>query len=1395
MFDRRMSKIHLSVSDVAQSRVGTRIKGKWRVDKLLGVGGMGAVYAATHRNGSRVALKILHPQLSMLGDIRARFAREGYVANAVNHPGVVRVLDDDETEDGAAFLVMELLEGETADARARRLGGRLPLEDALTIADGLLDVLAAAHASGIVHRDIKPENVFLTRENVAKVLDFGIARLRAVTLGDELDDAGAAAAEGGTQVPHLRTRTGVTIGTPAFMPPEQALGRTEEVDALSDLWAVGATLFALLSGRIVHDAKTHMEVVIAAATAQAKSLGAVAPDAPKSLVEVVDRALSFDKGDRWPSARAMQQALRSAFPDRQRQYRTSVPAASAASPAMHGSEPPVSLGLGLGLGLGSQPPASAIGSGRWAEERKLATVVFADIVGFSAMSNDLEPDEVRELANAFFEPLSREVEREGGTVMKYIGDGVVAVFGVPTTHEDDASRAVRAALAMTTRVREIARERNHELALRVGINTGLVMVGTVGAGNRASADIMGATVNVASSIQSAASPGDVLVGAATERLVHDRFKVDSVPPVQVKGVSEPVLMFRVARERDDDAASSVRLRSASGTPFFARHKELELLLRLYEASQAGATDSGTLRVAEVVGEMGLGKGHLLKQLRIALGARDPAPHVLHATRLIAGAPLGFVGKMLRARFNVRVDESPEAVRGRVVDAVAMAWTGNEVEDGREAGRLLADLVAPTPVAPLLETEISTDATRTVSAFSDWIRRLARQKPVVMLVEQVQWSDQGSLDLLQYLIRALRRERVFLVISARPEATEQVPPWMTGSDIRTKIELQPFSEEVMERFLDDLFRQVPSFPRDVKREIIRRAEGNPEMCKELVRLLVDRGALAVDEHHVPIKWDKNRSAKLDLPDTVRGVLQARLDGLLPAHKEILKMASVIGRVFWVGALRAVLPHELSADELAASLDTLRARELIKPQPSSSVSGERELSFATQALCDASYELVPRAQSIAAHRKVADWLTARGELWEGGHANLAAHLEAAGEKPRARRLYLNAARHAVSVCAYPEAVGFFDRVASLWNAETSNDERIARAGVLRERAVAESRTGRFEEALRSLDGAEADFRAAGVAEDDAVHAWVLLERGSVLKEYGRIVESIDTLSRAVELCRAQAAPSVLQMRVYGARAFQLATKGDRELARKDVEEGLRIGTLLHMRDASWYVAMARLKDAEGSIFFFGGELAGAEEAFKASLELSELAGDTHGMPDGLVNLGGVAYTRGDHAAASVYYERALAAAKKARWTAREAVGHSNLGQVKLVLGEHELAAQHLEIACRLGEEGGYLDVLADSSRALVEVELARGAIDAAIGRIPVAIAHGERSKTPSFLAMAHAAAMDVWLAKLHRDRDRTAFEKARHHKEAACVILRQIGQANTAETVARRFGQGSNATIDA
>ncbi|MCA9631121.1 MAG: serine/threonine protein kinase, partial [Myxococcales bacterium] len=227
----------------AQARVGSVLNEKWTLESLLGVGGMAAVYAATHRNKKRGAVKLLHPELSHEPTIRQRFLREGYVANTVDHPGAVRVDDDDVTEDGAAFLVMELLEGETLESRAERKGGRLPVSEVLPVADQLLDVLIAAHAKGIVHRDLKPENLFLTRAGVLKVLDFGIARLR------ENNEKSTA------------TQTGSTMGTPAFMAPEQARGRWEDVDARTDLWAVGAILFNLLSGRLVFEARTTNEML------------------------------------------------------------------------------------------------------------------------------------------------------------------------------------------------------------------------------------------------------------------------------------------------------------------------------------------------------------------------------------------------------------------------------------------------------------------------------------------------------------------------------------------------------------------------------------------------------------------------------------------------------------------------------------------------------------------------------------------------------------------------------------------------------------------------------------------------------------------------------------------------------------------------------------------------------------------------------------------------------------------------------------------------------------------------------------------------------------------------------------------------------------------------------
>jgi serine/threonine-protein kinase len=279
----------------AEERVGSLLNGKYRLERVLGIGGMAVVYAATHRNQKQFAVKMLHAELSIREGIRARFLREGYAANSVKHSGAVAVMDDDIAKDGAAFLVMELLEGSSVEELWNKYDRKLPLSCALAIGHELLDVLAAAHAKGIVHRDIKPANLFLTHEGQLKVLDFGIARVR---------DVAASGADG--------TGTGMLLGTPAFMAPEQAIAKASEIDAQTDVWAVGATLFALLGGEFVHTGDNAAHILVTAATTPARSLAALSPESPAAVVEVVDRALAFYKSQRWLSAIAMRDAIREA---------------------------------------------------------------------------------------------------------------------------------------------------------------------------------------------------------------------------------------------------------------------------------------------------------------------------------------------------------------------------------------------------------------------------------------------------------------------------------------------------------------------------------------------------------------------------------------------------------------------------------------------------------------------------------------------------------------------------------------------------------------------------------------------------------------------------------------------------------------------------------------------------------------------------------------------------------------------------------------------------------------------------------------------------------------------------------------------------------------------------
>jgi len=316
-------------------RVGTTLQGKWTLERLLGAGGMAAVYVGVHRIGRRDAIKILHPEVAANPEVRGRFEQEAHAVNRLRHPGAVEVRDFDVTDDGCPFLVMELLEGETLSTRLERDAASLP--ELLQWTDELLEVLGAAHDLGIIHRDIKPDNLFVQLDGRLKVLDFGIARMR----------------EGAPRA--MVTRTGTALGTLSYMPPEQARGI--HIDGRADLYSVGATLFRALARRRLHDGQSDADVLIKVATTPAPMLSAVAPNVPHIVCAVVDCALSFQREHRYPDARTMQADVRAVARHDNPPYATEHP------PPLRLESGPLSAASPPASGAGSDESTRAEGSG------------------------------------------------------------------------------------------------------------------------------------------------------------------------------------------------------------------------------------------------------------------------------------------------------------------------------------------------------------------------------------------------------------------------------------------------------------------------------------------------------------------------------------------------------------------------------------------------------------------------------------------------------------------------------------------------------------------------------------------------------------------------------------------------------------------------------------------------------------------------------------------------------------------------------------------------------------------------------------------------------------------------------------------------------------------------
>ena len=565
---------------------------------------------------------------------------------------------------------------------------------------------------------------------------------------------------------------------------------------------------------------------------------------------------------------------------------------------------------------------------RAGEERKLVTVLFADLVGSTAFAGERDPERVRVQLDRFYDAMRAEIELTGGTVEKFAGDAVMAVFGAPAALEDHAERALHAALAMQARMRELFAG---ALELRVGVNTGDVVVGAPREGG---SFVTGDAVNVADRLEKAAEPGEVLAGERTAAAAAGAFAFSSPRTVEAKGKADGVTAFAV-----ESALRTMRPRGVSALrrDFVGRDSELELLRATYRRAAAQSEP----HLVTIVGEPGVGKSRLVSELWEALATEEPAPASRTGRCLAYGAGITYwpLGEMVREHFELR--------EGIPADDVVARLEGREI-----LGLALGLDVAPE-LHPLDARE------RLHAAAVAFVEELASGRPLVLVVEDIHWAEPDLLDLLERLVSDVRAP-VMLLATARPEIVDFRPGWGSGKRNTTALWLDPLSADDVLQLLE---KKLPELPSELRDLLVARAGGNPFFLEELVGELVDSGVLV----QCGEGWELARDdADLAMPDTVHAVLAARIDRLPETEKAALQAGAVMGRVF----SREGVVHLLDGGEPDFGL--LEERDLVTAVRPSAQSAERELVIKHALTREVAYGSIPKARRGRLHASLANWL---------------------------------------------------------------------------------------------------------------------------------------------------------------------------------------------------------------------------------------------------------------------------------------------------------------------------------------------------------------------------------------------------------------------------------------
>jgi class 3 adenylate cyclase/tetratricopeptide (TPR) repeat protein len=617
------------------------------------------------------------------------------------------------------------------------------------------------------------------------------------------------------------------------------------------------------------------------------------------------------------------------------------------------------------------------------EVRKTVTVVFCDVTGSTAMGERLDPESLRRVMSRYFAEMRTALERHGGTVEKFIGDAVMAVFGIPAIHEDDALRAVRAAVEMREALealnKELERDHGVSLSARIGVNTGEVV-----AGDGSDTLVTGDAVNVAARLEQAAEPGTVLIGEETLRLVRDAVVAEPVPPLEVKGKSEPLAAFRLIEVTAGVAGFARRLDS----PMVGRDRELSRLRQTFDAAIADRS----CQLFTILGTPGVGKSRLIEEFLGSLGEAT----VLRGRCLSYGEGITFfpVGEVVKEAAGLEDFDAPDEIERKICAVLGT--------DG-PACSTLAQLFAAADRDSSVE--------ETFWAVRSFLEAVAQTRPLAVVFDDIHWGEPTFLDLIEHITDWAREAPILVLCLARPDLLDERAGWGGGKFNATTISLEPLSDGECGDLIRNLLGRA-ALPEEARDRILAAAEGTPLFVEEMLSMLIDDGLLVREGD----RWVATGAlSDLRVPPTIQALLAARLDQLTGDERAAIQRAAVCGKQFHVSAVTALL--ETEGREVRRTLMSLVRRDLIRPDRSM-LAGEDAFRFRHQLIRDAAYEAAPKALRAELHERYADWLESVGEARvEEFEEILAYHLEqshrllsALGPLDEAgRELGLRAAKH--------------------------------------------------------------------------------------------------------------------------------------------------------------------------------------------------------------------------------------------------------------------------------------------------------------------------------------------------------------------------------------------------